>query len=260
MAKRKTFERQILRTRNRIEKRGQKMAFNAIKSQYKAVFDLIGIYGNEQLLEAIDKVVTKAPITELFINYYPMFAPIGTMYRNNAFSQKATEEQMYEDLFSQQLRSYGLTEAGARITSITATSEKFIRGAVESAITEAVEQGLGIEKTQKLIRSYLQDSLGDIGRSRAKMIAQTEMITGSNQASQYGVESTGMEYRKYWSTSGLKNIRDSHVFAEENYPNGIGKNDLFDMGNGNVMRFVGDPQGAAEEVINCRCTTIYEVI
>lgn len=236
------------------------MAFNAIKKQYKAVFDLVGIYTPDQLLGSVNKVVTKAPVTDFFLNYYPRFSEIGLMTRNNAFAQKATDGQRWVDLFSEQLRSYGLVEAGSRITDITATSEKFIRGAVESAITQAAEEGLGIDQTSKLIRSFLQDSLGDIGRSRAKMIAQTEMITASNQASQYGINSTGLEYRKFWSNSGLKNIRDSHIFAQENYPKGIRKNELFDMGNGNFMRFVGDPQGAAEEVINCRCTTLHEVI
>lgn len=260
MARKKKFERQLIRKRNRIEKRGQTMAFNAIKKQYKAVFDVVGIYPAEQLKGSIGYLVTQSPITEFFMNYYPIFSDVGVMYRNDAIQQKATEDQLWDDIFSEQLRSYGLTEAGSRITSITETTETFIRGAVESAVTQAAEEGLGIDKTSRLIRKHLQDSLGDIGRSRAKMIAQTEMITASNQASQYGIESTGLEYRKFWSTSGLKNIRDSHIFAEENYPNGISKDAMFDMGNGNVMRFVGDPQGVAGEVINCRCTTLYEVL
>lgn len=261
MARRKKkFERSVIRQRNRIESRGQKMALNAIKQQYKAVFDLVGIYSPEQLLGSVGRVVTKTPIMEFFLNYYPMFSDIGIMYRSDAKLQKATEDERWDDLFTDQLRRYGLTQAGSRVVSITATTETFIRGAIESAITQASEEGLGIDKTARLIREFLTDSLGDIGRSRAKMIAQTEMITASNQASQYGIESTGLQYRKFWSTSGLKNIRDSHIFAEENYPKGIAKDALFDMGNGNVMRFVGDPQGVAAEVINCRCTTLYEVI
>jgi hypothetical protein len=260
MARKKKFERRILRTRNRIEKRGQKMAFNAIKKQYKAVFDLVGIYQPDQLLASIDKVVTSESIMEFFINYYPMFAEIGTAYRKDVFSQKDAEDDMYESLFMQQLRSYGLVEAGKKITSITATTETFIRGAVESAVTEAVESGYGIDKTSRLIRKYLTDSLGDIGRSRAKMIAQTEMISASNQAAIYGADSTGLEYRKFWSTSGLPNIRDSHLFAEENHPNGIMKDQTFDMGDGTRMLQPGDPAGGAANVINCRCTVLIEVI
>lgn len=258
MARKKTFERRILRTRNRIEKRGQKMAFNAIKKQYKAVFDLVGVYSPKFILDNLN--IPSEPIQNFMNEYYPMFSQIGTMYRDDAFRQKDAESDFYESVFMEQLRHFALTQTGAKVTGITATTEKFIRGAIESAVQQGVEEGLGIDKVSRLIRSNLQDSLGDIGRSRSRTIAQTEMITGSNQASQAGIESTGLEYRKFWSNSGLTNIRDSHIFAQDNYPNGIGKDESFDMGNGNTMMYVGDPQGPAEEVINCRCTTLYEVL
>jgi hypothetical protein len=58
----------------------------------------------------------------------------------------------------------------------------------------------------------------------------------------------------------LKNIRDSHIFAQENYPKGIDKDEYFDMGNGHRMFAVGDPKGDISELANCRCTTLYEVI
>jgi len=255
---RKKFERRIIRTRNRIEKKGVKMAFAAIKKQYKQVFDMVGTYSPKFILDNLN--VSERPVLDFMISYYPMFSGISMEYRKDAFKQKDAESDFYENIFMEQLRHFALTETGARVTSITATTEKYIRGAIESAVQQATEEGLGIDKLSKIIRSNLTDSLGDIGRSRSRTIAQTEMLTGSNQASQHGIESTGLEYRKFWSNSGLKDIRDSHIFAEQNYPNGIAKDALFDMGNGNVMRFVGDPQGAAEEVINCRCTTLYEVI
>ncbi len=261
MAKRKTrFERSVIRQRNRIEKRGQKLIFNALKKQYKTVFDLVGILLPNALLDNVNQLVKEDPIRKFMNTYYPMFSDIGVMFRNEAKRNKNLEDDFWEDRFTQRLRQFALLETGANVTGITQTTEKFIRGAIESAITKGTEEGLGIDQTSRLIRKFLTDSLGDIGRSRARMIAQTEMITGSNQASQFGIESTGLNYRKFWSTSGLKNIRDSHIFAQENYPNGLAKESLFDMGNGNVMRFVGDPQGVAAEVINCRCTTLYEVI
>lgn len=236
------------------------MAFNAIKQQYKAVFDLVGQLLPSSLLDNVSEYVREEPIKAFMTRYYEQFGIIGSMYRKEALSGKNEEDNFFENVFMQKLREFALIQTGARVTSITDTTEKFIRGAIESAMTEAVEKGLGIDETSRLIRKYLTDSLGDIGRSRAKMIAQTEMITGSNQASQFGMDSTGLDYRKFWSNSGLKNIRDSHIYAQDNYPNGIARHELFDMGNGNVMRFVGDPNGAAEEVINCRCTTLYEVI
>jgi hypothetical protein len=260
MARKTRFERAIIRRRNKIEKRGQRMAFKAIKEQYKTIFDLVGILTPQALLDNVNQFVQETSIRKFMNDYYPMFSEIGVMVRNEAKRNKQIEDEYWDNNFMQKLRNFALTETGARITSITETTEKFIRGAVESAMQQGVEEGLGVDKISRLIRKNLTDSLGDIGRSRAKMIAQTEMTTGSNQASQFGIDSTGLEYRKFWSTSGLPNIRDSHIFAQDNYPNGIAKDELFDMGNGNFMRFVGDPMGAPEEVINCRCTTLHEVI
>lgn len=258
MRNRAKYERSFIRVRNRIEKKGQKLAFNAIKKQYKAVFDLVGIYSVDQLKEAIDKVVTTAPIVEMFESYYPMFAPLAMMQRNDAIKQKATEGEMWESLFMDQMRRFGLLTAGKKITSITATTEKFIRGAVESAVTEAVESGYGIDKTAKLVRKYLTDSLGDIGRSRAKMIAQTEMISASNQAATFGIESTGYAYKKFWSTSGLENTRATHLDAESESiaRGGLKPDETFSNG----LRYPGDPNGSADEVINCRCVILHEII
>jgi len=258
MAKISKFERKLIRERNRIEIKGQKLAFKAIKKQYKVIFDRLKIFSPQFVLDNLN--VPEKPVKEFMLDYYSMFAPIGVITRNQALKNKNIEDDYFDNKFMERLRQFALIETGANVTSITETTEKFIRGAIESAITQATEEGLGADKTARLIRTYLQDSLGDIGVSRAKTIARTEMTVGSNTASQYGIDSTGLEYRKFWSNSGLPNIRDSHIFAQDNYPNGIGKDELFDMGNGNLMRHFGDPSGPPEEVINCRCTTLYSVI
>lgn len=98
------------------------------------------------------------------------------------------------------------------------------------------------------------------GYARAKAIAQTEVISASNQASEYAARSTGYNYRKFWSTSGLPGIRASHIFAEQHHENGIGMDESFDMGDGTFMLYPGDPAGTPENVINCRCTVIHEIV
>lgn len=258
--RRALFGRQIVRTRTRIEMKGRQMAFNAIKKQYKTVFDMVGLMSPATLLDNVDMFVKEAPIRKFIVDYYMMMADIAMMYRNYAQSTKIDDAEYFTNRFLEKMRSYALVEAGKNVVSITGTSETFIRGAIESAMVTGTEQGLGIPEIGRLIRRNLSEQLGEIGVSRAKTIAQTEMIISSNVAAQDGINSTGFDYRKFWSNSGLKGVRGSHIFAQDNYPNGIAKEESFDMGNGNVMRFVGDPQGEAAELVNCRCTTLYEVI
>jgi hypothetical protein len=102
----------------------------------------------------------------------------------------------------------------------------------------------------------------DVTGHRARMIAQTEVISASNTAAYEGAESAGIEYKKFWSNSGLDSVRESHIFAQEwSYgQDGINPHDKFDMGNGNFMAHPGDPDGPPEEVINCRCTLIIEPV
>lgn len=140
------------------------------------------------------------------------------------------------------------------VTRITTTTMNLLK----DYISRGIDEGLGIEK----IAEYVSKAMHDITAYRARMIAQTEVISASNQAAFEGANSSGIAYRKYWSNSGLEGIRDSHIYAQEwSYQqNGIAPEEYFEMGNGNVMLYPGDPDGEASEIINCRCSLIVEPI
>ena len=65
---RRRFERQIIRLRNRINKKGQQMAFNAIKKQYKTVFDMVGLMSPATLLDNVEMFVKEAPIRKFIVD------------------------------------------------------------------------------------------------------------------------------------------------------------------------------------------------
>ena len=129
-----------------------------------------------------------------------------------------------------------------------------MRQSIQTGITE----GLGIDKIAKLVRSEMATATA----SRARTIAQTEVNTAANTAAMEGAACSGIEFRKFWSNSGLDGIRESHIFAQQwSYEQGgIDQSEYFDMGNGNLMLHPGDPEGPSEEVINCRCTLIVEPV
>lgn len=254
---RRQFSKLIIRKRNRMEVRCRRIAFEALKKQYLQVINSISLVPIDSLAEVSANLVTEEPVKKFMLECYGMTGAIAVDYRLYAIGQKS-DELIWENTFEDTMRHYALTAAGSRISSITATSEKYIRGAVESAIEYARTEGLGVIQTRKLIEEYLYESLGSIGKSRAKMIAQTELISASNIASQEGIKSTGLEYRKFWSTSGLAGIRESHIQAQEDSiaVGGLQEDELFSNG----LAFPGDPSGPAEEVINCRCICEYEML
>jgi hypothetical protein len=60
--------------------------------------------------------------------------------------------------------------------------------------------------------------------------------------------------KKGWQASNLENVRASHLQAEQSYSKGIPLDKPFRVGGAELM-YPGDPNGPAQEVINCRCFT-----
>jgi len=87
---------------------------------------------------------------------------------------------------------------------------------------------------------------------RARTIARTEVIGASNKASYEAM--SGEKAEKKWVTGGA-NVRDSHQMAEAE--GWIPMEQEFMSVN---MLHPGDPNGAPEDVINCKCTLIYRIV
>lgn len=255
----KQFERQFIRSRNAIERKGVAMAKTAIRSQYAAFLERAKTVDFRQWTELVDSAVTDKPIVNFFERYYPMSAKLAVMVRNNLLKGKATEEnQILENAFSLKLTKLVRDEAGEKIVSITGTTRERLKSVVRSVLDEADTAGYGIDKiTSKLFKEVGANLVGN-GYARARAIAQTEMISASNQAASFAAASTGYETRKFWSTSGLPNIRETHLEAERysDEKNGLREDETFQNG----LLYPGDPSGPAEEVINCRCTIMHEIV
>jgi hypothetical protein len=95
--------------------------------------------------------------------------------------------------------------------------------------------------------------------SRAATIARTE----THNASQFGVNyiakeieaDTGIKMVKAWVASQDERTRPTH--AEQDADNWIGMDESFIVGD-SIMMYPADPNGSAEEVINCRCALVIE--
>ncbi len=256
----KRFEQQYIRKRNAIERKGISIYKKALAEQYNFVLSRLKYTDFRQWVNLVDSIPEK-PIEDAFYLFYPMSSPLATMTYTNMKKQKATdEEKQLNSIFSRKLTDIVRTKCGDKIRTITSTSKDKIKQIIRDVIDESESEGLGIpEMTSKLYHAVGSNLRGN-GYARAKAIAQTETISASNQASDYAAHATGYKCRVYWSTSGLPNIRPSHIFAETQHPNGILQGEKFDMGDGTFMEYPGDPNGTPENVINCRCSALYEVI
>ena len=254
----KKFELKLIRTRNTLERKAIALTKRALKVQYTSFLEKTKSTDFRQWVQLAD-TISEEPIKKLFDTIYPMTAKIAVMTRNNMLKGKASEEDViYESIFQNKLAQLVSTQAGVKISTITNTSKESILKIIRGVLDEADTEGWGIDKITSKLYSEVGANLRGNGYARARAIAQTEMISASNQAAEMAAQSTGYEYRKFWSTSGLKGIRDTHIEAEQysDEKNGLRPDETFPNG----LLYPGDPSGAPEEVINCRCSLLHEIV
>jgi len=251
------FKNKLIRERNRIERKGLRMIRASLKEQYKPLFDRIGNVSITDI-EGLVEDMTEEPIKKVFMRYYSMFGNIALMQRKHLLKEKSDEDTFFISMFEKYMQDIVRTEAGSMITTITETSKKNALRKIREILADGEAEGLSVE----LIKEQIVKGLGKFIRgnieARARAIAQTEMIKASNQAAWRAVDSTKLEIKKYWSSSHLPGVRDSHTKAEQDSISrgGLSKDEYHSNG----LLYVGDPDGPAEEIINCRCTELYEVV
>lgn len=125
----------------------------------------------------------------------------------------------------------------------------------DRTVLNAINQEKSISKLKidKMVNRYRERYL----KYRSEVIGRTEALRSVNQANnlafQQAIESGTLDENdliKTWHTSGLPNIRDSHELTNGQE---VPFNQPFVTGAGNLLMFPGDPNGPAEEVIQCRC-------
>jgi phage portal protein BeeE len=156
------------------------------------------------------------------------------------------------DVFRPEAVRWASTTAAQKIKNISATTEERVRATIADAITN----GSSIPKTQQAI----QELFDEFGPIRAETIARTETAAAVNYGKMSGALETqaasGVTLEKEWACILDDRTRDSHLEA-----NGQKQTmaEPFDVG-GSLLQYPGDPDGPAEEVINCRCTQFFNEV
>lgn len=126
-------------------------------------------------------------------------------------------------------------------------------------VREMLQRELGIAtlngESQREIIARIRKVAGMTSK-QAKRVVQTERTRVQSQARWQAGESAkalGVEIVNEWSTR-MVNSRDTHVALNgKKAPQG-------ERFPGSVLRFPGDPEGPAHEVINCHCVLVPDVV
>lgn len=141
-----------------------------------------------------------------------------------------------------------------KINSISQTTQRAIAKVVERAINE----GSSIQEISREIRDQSQ---GEINRNRSVVIARTETISAMNKGRRLSMYSSNLLWNKRWVDTPDERTRLSHrLIAREDW-RPLDQEYWLADGNGSVepADCPGDPRLSPGNIINCRCTEVYEV-
>lgn len=152
--------------------------------------------------------------------------------------QMVKTKSLLDDILNARMSAY-LSVRATRIVGINRTIQNQLKATLEEGITagEAVPQ--------------LSDRVRDVfnaASSRALTIARTETAGAVNGGTEMYYREVGVD-KKRWVTAGDELVRESHRAIDGETVDAAAR---FDNG----LRFPGDQEGEASEVINCRCTLI----
>ena len=141
-----------------------------------------------------------------------------------------------------------------RENKITDVAEDIFRQ-ITSTLQEGLDQGESIAELSARVR----EAFTDASHERARRIAMTETAVTYGVARDEAMREAGIEWKR-WLTSGNSNVRSAHRVMNGQV---VRMDERFTVvnpktGEWDEVRFPGDPDGAAWNVINCHCVAVAE--
>ena len=234
----------------------------ALKKQIEPILQSLTQTEQAVLINAMStELITTLPIQQAFNEFIPVLADRTAKKTYQLFIRFLPEQANISvgfgsSIFRDSMREYLNTIGTQHIKDITDTTRKL----VDKAFRDGIEAGDTTRQLAKRIESY---TLGTNGsglegrinvKARAFMIAKTESLMGAEKAKDLQIDESVYLYENQWIKGHPKEPRETHIQVSLNKP--IDKDKPFIVG-GVKMMYAGDSKGGAENVINCKCSTIY---
>ena len=236
---------------------------SALKSQ-NAQFIKLAIESPEQAVNRANDIYTREPMKRAFVGLYGDLGGASAKYTRSKYQKEWRErirtkadESMWDDQFATSMRAYAVTAAGDRITGITGTSKEIAIRILRSLMEQAQREGIGNDQLSQFLRDNLEKEFSRFERWRADRIVNTETLTAQQRGAMDGAKSLGIDMKKQWiAYPGLAQTAERHAIMPGVNGQTVEMNMPFIVG-GEALDHPGDPNGSAENVINCRCDVVF---
>lgn len=171
-----------------------------------------------------------------------------TMYFINSF-----DERYLVDAKSSYMRGRKADLNPQNIRAISKIAEDRASLIVDTTthyIIENVNNLLSQGYTEEEVVDKLLEDIPELSQFRAQVIVENEVVAAGNYGNNLVAEKSGSYTEKTWHTRRDNRVRPTHVTME-------GETRLLSQRYSNQLRYPGDPEGIAREIINCRCFETY---
>jgi len=163
-------------------------------------------------------------------------------FRRAGFVRKGPQDP-WNDAVKRYLRQFG----AQKVVDISETTRKKLR----AILARGVHEG---DTVREIANSIEQLYLEELIPNRSMVIARTEVLAASSLVNQEAAREVGEEMDKFWLSVLDGRERETH---REAHRQRRALDEDYEVG-GEKLAYPGDPKGRAENIIQCRCTEIYE--
>ena len=227
--------------------------------------ELLEIVNNSELYQLnyrITKAIETDALTKIYRNLYTNLfykyyrAVLKGLTKKSAYDFSTFKAIPSDSDWWQIIEQYLATQAATKITGINNVTRNTVLEIVQTVIADGLEKGLSIPQIVNNLDANIDSSLLNMSKVRARLIARTETLSGSNYASFKGAENSGLEVEKAWLNYIDGRTRADHAAMDRS--DYIPLNQPFIVGGYSMMQPGDGSLGAsASEICNCRCTIIY---
>lgn len=186
--------------------------------------------------------------TELIANVVPAIAEVFAEAAENVAAQ--VDAVLPTEMTIPRVSSVFVEDKMALATNRLRGIGNEIWETIRDEVSTGMEDGESITELRDRILN-----VANMEEYRAERIARTEVISAANGGEYDQIQLIGATGTKEWLATEDARTRKSHIAANGQ---SVAIADPFSVG-GFSLKYPGDPSGPASEIVNCRCTTLYDL-
>jgi hypothetical protein len=221
------------------------------------VIDLSDQIPPQELRQRLPRLLRREFIEAYMTDMWVQSGSVTAMDVIRRMERVSKKEGEQLTLWEDRLRAYTRQRSNyftAKITSIMSTQDIVINNIIDIVISQATDEGWGVDKIGTALKRALNDGLTEMNTYQAERIARTEVGSASMKANWDAMKEMGVAQSKFWVNMEDGKVRPTH----QAYMDQADQDIDYEYAPG--LKYPNDPDCQdGGEVINCRCDIVWNL-